>query len=76
MIFYHNGTAFEATTEARSDAFASRAFILEEDGERTSLGTFGGFDSRQSAVAFAVRCAIAFADGESHPAQRRELAAS
>ena len=64
MIFYHHGTAFEATTEAKGDAFVSRAFVLEEDGERTPLGTFGSFQNRRHAAEFAVRCAIAFADGE------------
>jgi hypothetical protein len=67
MIFYHHGEAFEATTEARGDTFISRAFVLEEDGERTSLGTFGNFQDRQRANAFAVRYAIAFAEGEPAP---------
>ena len=67
MIFYHHGTAFEATIEAKGDAYLSRAFILEEDGERTSLGTFGSFINRQYAAEFAVNYAIAFADGEAAP---------
>ena len=67
MIFYHRGAAFEATTEAKGSAFFSHAFILEEDGERTSLGTFGRFGNRQVATDFAVRYAIAFAEGQPAP---------
>ncbi|MGF6741071.1 hypothetical protein [Paraburkholderia atlantica] len=40
---------------------------LEEDGEATSLGDLGYFANRQSALAFAMRCATAFADDEPMP---------
>jgi hypothetical protein len=76
MIFYHHGAAFEATTEAQGHAFESRAFILEEDGERTLLGTFGSFASRRAAAAFAKRYAIAFADEEAAPYERQRVAAA
>jgi len=45
----------------------SRVSILEEDGEATSLGDLGYFANRQSALAFAMRCATAFADDEPLP---------
>jgi len=43
------------------------ARCLEEDGEATSLGDLGYFANRQSALAFASRCATAFADDEPMP---------
>lgn len=67
MIFYHHGTALEAITEPRGEKFISRAYILEEDGERTSLGTFGAFRDRKLAKGFAVTYAMAFIDCEPAP---------
>jgi hypothetical protein len=67
MIFYHRGTALEAITEPKGEKFISRAYILEEDGERTSLGTFGAFRDRKRAKGFAIRYAMAFIDCEPAP---------
>jgi hypothetical protein len=67
MIFYHRGTALEAVAEPTDNAFISRAYILEEDGEKTSLGVFGSFRDRDSAVDFAASCAKAFIDREPMP---------
>lgn len=67
MLFYHRGKAVQTSAAKRGRLFMSRVLILEEDGEATSLGDLGYFANRQSALAFAMRCAAAFADGEPMP---------
>ena len=67
MLFYHRGIAVQTSAAKRGRLFVSRVSILEEDGEATSLGDLGYFANRQSALAFARRCATAFADDEPMP---------
>ncbi|MBB5423193.1 hypothetical protein HDG40_001335 [Paraburkholderia sp. JPY158] len=67
MLFYHRGKAVQTSAAKRGLLFVSRVSILEEDGEATSLGDLGYFANRQSALAFAMRCATAFADDEPMP---------
>jgi hypothetical protein len=67
MVFYHHGAAIQPSAVRVGHCFLARASILEEDGDATSLGDLGFFASRDVAYQFAVRCAIAFVDGESVP---------
>jgi len=67
MLFYHRGKAVQTSAAKGGRLFVSRVSILEEDGEATSLGDLGYFANRQSALAFAMRCATAFADDEPMP---------
>lgn len=67
MLFYHRGKAVQTSAAKRGRLFVSRVSILEEDGEATSLGDLGYFANRRSALAFAMRCATAFAYDEPMP---------
>jgi hypothetical protein len=67
MIFYHHGAAIQPSVSRKGHTFLARASILEEDGEATSLGDLGAFANPDCAYEFAVRCALAFVDGESLP---------
>ncbi|KQR76268.1 hypothetical protein ASG35_14325 [Burkholderia sp. Leaf177] len=67
MIFYHRGAAIQPSVIKRGHTFVARVSLLEEDGEATSLGDLGAFANRDCAYAFAVRCAIAFVDGQPMP---------
>ncbi|SEJ40154.1 hypothetical protein SAMN05192539_1010119 [Paraburkholderia diazotrophica] len=62
MLFNHHGVIIEPSVTRNGDMFVARVSILEEDGEATSLGELGRFANRQSAFAFAIRCATAFLD--------------
>lgn len=67
MHFVHHGVAIQPSVSRAGNMFVARVSILEEDGESTSLGNLGQFANSKSAIAFAVRCGIAFADEEPLP---------
>ncbi|ACC74570.1 hypothetical protein PPMP20_22830 [Paraburkholderia phymatum] len=62
MLIYHRGVPIQPSVEKSGNTFVAHVSILEEDGESTSLGDLGHFTSRESAVAFAIRCGAAFLD--------------
>ena len=67
MHFFYHDVAIRPSFSRKGNTFIARVSILEGDGEATSLGDLGQFANRESAFAFAVRCGIAFVDGERLP---------
>lgn len=67
MIVYHAGVPIQPSVSPHGSAYLARASVLEEDGESTSFGMLGVFASEDAALAFAIRSASAFIDGESLP---------
>ncbi|MEM5383174.1 hypothetical protein VSR68_06155 [Paraburkholderia phymatum] len=67
MLLNHHGVVIEPSVTRSGNMFVARVSILEEDGEATSLGELGRFANRQSAFAFAIRCATAFLDDQPTP---------
>ncbi|CAL8480906.1 hypothetical protein [Caballeronia sp. S22] len=65
--YQHGDVAIEASVEREGNLYVAKVFILEEDGESTSLGTFGYFASSDAAYSFAMRCGVAFVEGEALP---------
>ncbi|SAK68050.1 hypothetical protein AWB78_02550 [Caballeronia calidae] len=74
MIIYHRGAAFQPAATPVGSTFMATASIFEEDGHATSLGKLGLFANKDGALAFAVRCATAFIDGDDMPLPPFQLA--
>lgn len=63
----HGDVAIEPSVERDGNLYVAKVFILEEDGESTSLGKLGYFASSDAAYSFALRCGVAFVEGQALP---------